>query len=696
MRSIENGLKIATAVLVWSLATQAWSEEGMWTYDNFPSAEVKRRYGFEPTAVWLEHVRLASAKLAQGCSGSFVSSAGLLLTNHHCVSRCLEQLSNEKDDRLSRGFYAQQENDELRCPGLEIDQLLQISDVSERVNRATHGLSGARFHDSQRAEMAKIEKECATSDDIRCDVITLYQGGRYHLYQHQRFQDVRIVFAPELEAAHFGGELDNFMFPRYDFDAAFLRVYQGGRPAKPNHYFRWSSRGAGDGELTFVSGNPGKTDRGLTVAQLEFERDVSIPATLFRLFEERGWLKELQTRGPEQRRISTARLLRTENSIKVYRGRLAALNDRAFFGSKVAAERAFRAKIGRDSAKKRLYGAAWEAIAQSLVEFRRIRARYTQLEVGLGFQSELFGIARQLVRASEELPKPNGERLREFTDSRLPALTHSLFSPAPIYDELEIESLSFSLDRFREELGPDDPLVQRMFAKTTPRELAEALVRGTQLKSIEQRKLLFNGGKSAVQSSPDPMILFATSIDPEARAVRKQFEEAVEAPQVKNGELIAKARFEIYGTSIYPDATFSARLSYGQIKGFPQSGKQVPPFTYFGGAFERATGKDPFILPKRWVDAKPRLDLNTPDNFCSTHDIIGGNSGSPVINKEAEIVGLIFDGNLASLGGDYGYDGRVNRAVSVHSAAIFKALEKVYGASRLTAELRPHSGASGP
>jgi hypothetical protein len=434
----------------------------------------------------------------------------------------------------------------------------------------------------------------------------------------------------------------------------------------------------------------------LTVAQLEFERDVSLPATLFRLFEERGWVKELQTRGPEQRRISTARLLRTENSIKVYRGRLAALKDRAFFGSKVAAEREFRAKIDRDSAKKRLYGAAWDAIAQSLVELTRIRTRYTQLEVGLAFQSELFGIARQLVRASEELPKPNGERLREFADSRLPALTHGLFSPAPIYDELEIESLTFSLDRFREELGPDDPLVQRIFAKTTPRELAEALVKGTQLKSIEQRKSLFNGGKSAVQSSPDPMILFAKSIDPEARAVRKQFEDTVEAPQVKNGELIAKARFEIYGTSTYPDATFSARLSYGQIKGFPQSGKQVPPFTYFRGAFERATGKDPFILPKRWLDAKSRLDLNTPDNFCSTHDIIGGNSGSPVINKEAEIVGLIFDGNLASLGGDYGYDGRVNRGVSVHSAAIFAALEKVYGASRLTAELRPHSGASGP
>src|SRR5258707_4665825 len=557
MRSIENGLKMALAVLVLSLATRAWSEEGMWTYDNFPSAEVKRRYGFEPTAVWLEQGRLASAKLAQGCSGSFVSSAGLVLTNHHCVSRCLEQLSNEKDDRLSRGFYAQQENDELRCPGLEIDQLLQISDVTERVNRATRGLSGARFHDSQRSEMAKIEKECATSDEIRCDVITLYQGGWYHLYKHQRFQDVRIVFAPELEAAHFGGELDNFMFPRYDFDAAFLRVYQDGRPAKTNHYFRWSSHGAGDGELTFVSGNPGKTDRGLTVRQLEFERDVSLPATLFRLFEERGWLKELQTRGPEQRRISTARLLRTENSIKVYRGRLAALKNRAFFGSKVAAERGFRAKIDRDSTKKRLYGAAWNAIAQSLVEFLQIRTRYTKLEVGLGFQSELFGIAGQLVRASEELPKPNGERLREFADSRLPALTHGLFSPAPIYDELEIESLSFSLDRFREELGPDDRLVQRMFAKTTPRDLAEALVRGTQLKSVEQRKSLFNGGKSAVQSSTDPMILFAKSIDSEAPAVSKQFAVTMADPHVKNGELIAQGRLELYGTSPHRDANFT-------------------------------------------------------------------------------------------------------------------------------------------
>jgi hypothetical protein len=695
MDSIAKFLKIRSAALVLLVAAHGWAEEGMWTYDNFPSSEVKRRYGFEPTPGWLEHVRLASAKLAQGCSGSFVSSAGLVLTNHHCVSRCLEQLSSEKEDRLASGFYAQHETDELRCPALEIDQLLKISDVTDRVHRATQGLSGARFHDAQRAEIAKIEKECATNNEVRCDVITLYQGGRYHLYEHRRFQDVRIVFAPERDAARFGGELDNFMFPRYDLDAAFLRVYQNGRPAQTSHYFRWSFQDPREGDVTFVSGNPGRTNRDMTMAQLEFEREVSLPTTLFRLLEERGWLKEFQTRGPEQRRISTGRLSRTENSIKVYKGRLGALNDRLFFASKVAAERAFRAKTNRDPEKKRLYGAAWDAIEQSVVEFRRIRAQYNLLELGFGFQSELFTIARQLVRASEELPKPNQDRLREFADSRLPALTHALFSPAPIHDELEIESLSFSLDRFREQLGPDDPMVKKMFAKTTPRELAESLVRSTQLKGVEQRKLLFDGGKSAIQSSPDQMIVFAKSIDPEARAVRKQFEEAVEAPQIKNGELIAKARFELYGTSIYPDATFSARLSYGQIKGFPQSGKQVPPFTYFRGAFERATGKDPFILPRRWLDGKSRLNPNTPENFCTTHDVIGGNSGSPVINREAEIVGVIFDGNLASLGGDYGYDGRVNRAVAVHSAAIFEALEKLYGASRLTAELRPEASASG-
>ena len=688
-------LKLPSTLLVLLISSACWSDEGMWTFDNFPSAQVKRKYGFEPSPGWLENVQLASARLAQGCSGSFVSSSGLVLTNHHCVQRCVEHLSSEKQDRLSSGFYAEQENDELRCPGFEVDQLLDISDVTARVQSATKGLSGTQFHDAQKAAMAQIEKECTRSDDVRCDVVTLYRGGRYHLYKQQRFQEVRIVFAPELEAAHFGGELDNFNFPRYDLDAAFLRVYRDGRPARTEQYFAWSSRPASEGELTFVSGNPGHTDRDLTMAQLEYERDVGLPNSLFRLYEERGWLTEFQTRGPEQRRISTARLLRTENSIKAYKGRLAALVDPAFFASKAAAERAFRAKIDRQPAKRRLYAGAWDAIAASVTALKQIRVRYADLETAQGFQSELFSFARQLVRASEELPKPNQERLREFADSRLSALTHGLFSPAPIYDELEIESLTHSLSRFREDLGPDDPLVRKLFANSAPRELAEAVVKSTKLKDLELRKSLYNGGKKALDASQDPMILLAKTIDPEARAVRKQFEDKVEAPEVKNGELIAKARFEIYGTSIYPDATFSARLSYGEIKGFPQGGKEVAPITLFRGAFNRATGKEPFILPKRWLDAKPRLDLDLPLNFCSTNDVIGGNSGSPVINKNAEIIGVIFDGNLAMLGGDYGYDGRVNRSIAVHSAAILEALEKIYSATRLAAELRPNPRASG-
>ena len=688
-------LKLPSALLVLLFGFQGWSDEGMWTFDNFPSAQVKRKYGFDPSRGWLEHVQWASARLAQGCSGSFVSSSGLVLTNHHCVQRCLEQLSSEKQDRLSGGFYAQQESDELRCPGLEVDQLLQISDVTARVQSATKGLSGAQFHDAQKAAMAQIEKECTTNRDLRCDVITLYQGGRYQLYQQQRFQDVRIVFAPELEAAHFGGELDNFNFPRYNLDAAFLRVYRDGRPARTEHHFAWSTRPASEGELSFVSGNPGHTHRDLTMAQLEYERDVGLPNTLFRLYEERGWLTEFQTRGAEQRRISTARLLRTENSIKGNKGRLAALGDPAFFGSKAVAERAFRAKIDRQPARRRLYGVAWDAVAASVAALKQIRVRYVALEAAQGFQSELFSFARQLVRASEELPKPNPERLREFADSRLPALTHSLFSPAPIYDELEIESLTHSLSRFREDLGPDDPLVRKLFANSAPRELAETVVRGTKLKEVQLRKSLYDAGKKAVDASEDPMIVLAKTIDPDARAVRKQFEDKVEAPEVKSGELIAKARFEIYGTSIYPDATFSARLSYGAIKGFPEGGKEVTPITSFRGAFERATGKEPFILPKKWLDAKPRLDLDIPLNFCSTNDVIGGNSGSPVINKNAEVTGVIFDGNLASLGGDYGYDGRVNRSIAVHSTAILEALEKIYGATRVAAELRPNPRASG-
>ncbi|MHB8876963.1 MAG: S46 family peptidase, partial [Myxococcaceae bacterium] len=480
---------------------------------------------------------------------------------------------------------------------------------------------------------------------------------------------------------------------RYDLDVSFLRIYEGGKPAKTPDYFKWSRPGTKEGELTFVAGNPGGTDRLLTIAQLEAERDVTLPTALFRAAELRGMLTEYGHRGAEQKRTANSTLFYVENGFKARKGRHEALLDKRFFESKVLAERALRAKVDADPKLKAAYGGAWDAIALALEKYRPIRKRHLNIEESRAFSSELFTLARTLVRSADELPKPNDQRLREYTDAKLPALKQQLFSPAPIYTEFEIATFTFSLTKLRETLGPDDPFVKRVFGKQSPEEIAAKLIKGTKLKEVKVRQALFAGGKKAVDASTDPMILFAREIDPDARAVRKTYEDEVEAPLKKNGELIARAVFAIFGTSNYPDATFTPRLSFGTVKGYLEEGREVKPITTFAGAYERDTGRFPFALPRSWLLAKPRLDLATPFNFCSDNDIIGGNSGSPVVDQNAEVVGLVFDGNIQSLGGDFGFDVSVNRAVSVHSSAILEALDKVYGARRLVDELRPATAA---
>lgn len=668
----------------------AHADEGMWTFDNFPSERVRKAHGFAPDKEWLDHVRLSSVRLAGGCSGSIVSSSGLVMTNHHCSRSCIQQLSTPEKDLMTDGYFAATQNDELRCPEIELNQLVGISDVTDKVTEATKGKSGAQFTDAQKAEMSRIEKGCATTDTVRCDVVTLYNGGRYHLYKYKRFQDVRLVFAPEAEIAHFGGDPDNFMFPRYSLDVSFLRIYEGGAPVKTDEYLSWSPTGPKEGDLAFVSGHPGGTSRLFTTAQLEYERDVALPERLLWLARERGMLGEFQHRSAESRRISTSALLGVENSYKGGLGRLQALLDKSFFAGRVAAEKEFRGKIEADHAKRAAYGDAFDAIAQAKRRERELRKPYSLVEQQRGFASTLMAHARTLVRAAAELPKPNEERLREYADSRLPALKQRLFSKAPIYDELEVLNLTFALSRLREELGPDDPLVRKVLGRESPEDLAATLVKGTGLRDTAARKELFDGGQSAVNGSTDPMIALMRMIDPDARAIRKTYEDEVESVLKKNGELLAKARFELYGTGAYPDATFTLRLSYGTVKGFETDGRKVAPLTRFAGLFDRDTGKVPFSLPESWLSARSGLNLETPMNFCTDNDIIGGNSGSPVIDKEGRVSGLIFDGNIYSLGGDYGFDESVNRAVAVHSAALLEALKKVYGAKRIVDEIMPH------
>lgn len=536
---------------------------------------------------------------------------------------------------------------------------------------------------------SEIEKECVGKDSAgtRCDVVDLYHGGVYALYRYHRFQDVRLAFAPELESAFFGGDPDNFMFPRYAFDMGLLRAYEDGKPAKVADYFPFSKEGAEDGEMTVIVGNPGGTDRQLTIAQLESARDLDLIPRLFLLAESRGMLEQFRSASAENWRIAQSDLFGTENSYKALRGRLLALQDPAVFELKRSQEAELRAFVDADPARKAKYGAAWDGIAQALASYRNIETRYKFIEARRGFSSDYYYYARMLVRGAAERAKPNAERLREFTDSKLPSLTQDLFSSAPVYPQYEKVKLGWSLTKLREWLGTDDAFVRSVLGKESPDELAKRLVDGTRLGDPAVRKALWEGGADAIAKSDDPFIVLARKVDPEARAIRTRYENEVESVVDRNSELIAAARFEKYGTSVYPDATFTQRFSFGEVKGWEEKGVPVAPFTQIGGAFTHATGSYPFALPQSWLAAKDSLDPGQRMNFTSTNDIIGGNSGSPVINARAEIVGLVFDGNIHSLGGNYWYDARLNRAVSVHSGAILEALRKVYHADRLAAEI---------
>lgn len=669
------------------LGGTARADEGMWLLNSFPADQVGKKYGFTPDKAWLEHVQLGSARLAQGCSASFVSKDGLVMTNHHCAHACIEQLSGAKRDLIKDGFLARAQTDELRCPELEVNQLVSIEDVSKRMATALSDKTGAAYSAAKKAETAEIEKACAGADDQRCDVVELYHGGRYHLYKYRRYQDVRVVFVPELAAAFFGGDPDNFNFPRYDLDVAFLRVYAGGKPAGIEHFFPFSENGAAPGELTFVSGHPGRTSRESTVAELLFERRYRLPKRIMQLSELRGQLVEFAHRGKEQKRFSGGLLFMVENSIKAFKGRLDALLDGALIEQKQKDEQLIRKRLATD--KRKGFAGAYGSIDGALATSADIADEFDLVERQRAFGGDLFSIARTIVRAGTELPKPNTERLRGYTDAELPGLKQELFSPAPIHPELEELQLRFGMTQLRELLGADHPLVHKVLGKKSPATLASELVKGSKLADVAVRKKLFDGGKAAIDASKDPLIVLALSIDGDARAVRKRYEDEVSSTLERAHDAIASARFDQYGTSIYPDATFTLRLSYGSVKGWRVRGKDVPPYTYYRGAFERNTGEDPFALPKSWLAAERKLKLDTPLDFVTDNDIIGGNSGSPVINKNKQIVGLIFDGNIESLGGEFGFDGRSNRAVSVHSAAILEALSSIYGAGRIVDELRP-------
>jgi hypothetical protein len=688
-------LRLRTVLLllvlgVWAFLgiTVSLADEGMWTFDNPPLKRLKERYGFEPTREWLDHVRLASVRFNDGGSGSFVSPRGLALTNHHVALTQLQKVSSPAHDYVKDGFYARTEAEELKCPDLELNLLEAMEDVTTRVRSSVKpGMTGEAALKARKAEMAKIEKESLEKTGLRSDVISLYQGGEYWLYRYKKYTDIRLVFAPEQQIAFFGGDPDNFTYPRYDIDFAVFRVYENGKPVENHDYLKWNAKGAGDGELVFVSGNPGSTSRLDTVAQIETERDYNLPLLLKILNRRLETANQYAAQGSEQARQATRMIFLAENSLKAYKGMAQGLADKTLLAKMQSDETAFRARVAGKPEWEKAYGGAWNAIAQAEIARRQMLKTYRMYSLRW---SRLEEVAVNIVQYVAEVKKPNGERLLGYHDSQLDSLRFHLFSPAPLYPGFEAAMLEGALQLSLEELGPHEPFVKSVLGGRTPAEVAKSAVSGTKLADPAFRKSLVDGGEAAVQASSDPMIVLARAIDPFDRQRIKVFEDKVESVVTPAGEKIGQARFAVYGKSLYPDATFTLRLSYGAVKGYPMNGTQAPPITTFYGLYDRAYSfglEPPYNLPARYLERRARLDLAGPLDFVNSCDIIGGNSGSPVINKQGDLVGLIFDGNIESLVSNYVYNEVNSRAVAVHSGAIIQVLRELYDAAPLADEL---------
>jgi len=686
-------MKRLSAVLlafVFVFSTFATADEGMWLYNAAPKEKIQAKYGFELTPKWLDHIRLSSVRFNNGGSGSFVSADGLTFTNHHVGAACVQQLSTAGHDYIKTGFYAKTQAEEAKCPNLELNQLVGIEDVTDKVNAGVKpGMSAAEAGQAQRAAMSQVEKDCATATGLRCDVVTFYSGQVYNLYKYKKYTDVRLVFAPEFDIAFFGGDPDNFTYPRYDLDITFFRVYENGKPAHLDNYLKWSPVGVKDGDLVFVSGHPGNTGRLLTMAQLEFLRDVQYPAAL-KLYERRiALLQDFSKQSEENTRIAKEEIFGLQNSQKAITGYQSGLLDKSIMDSKAADEGKLQAAFKADP-KNAGVADPWKEIAQAIKTQQAIYPNLTYLERMRGFSSRLPQIARVLVRAAAENPKPNQDRLREFRDSALPSLEQQLFSTEPLYKNLETVLLTDSLSEMQQALGKDNPDVQKVLQGKSPAEAAKDLIGNTKLDDVAARKQLYEGGQAAIDASTDPLIVAMRAIEPDARAARKEFDDNVDSVVRRDGTAIAKARFAQSGFTQPPDATFTLRLSYGQVKGYQENGKSIPFDTNLGGAYQHAAehnNQPPYKLPESWMQSKFKLELKTPLNFVSTADIIGGNSGSPTVNKEGEVVGIIFDGNVQSLPWNFAYADVQGRAVSVDSRGIQEALRKIYGASALADEL---------
>ncbi len=685
VRELRSVLLIPALLL--AMVAPACAEEGMWTFDNPPLKALAEKYNFHPTQEWLDHLRLSSVRLNDGGSGSFVSPNGLLLTNHHVARVQLQKNSTPEHNYLRDGFYAATQDQEMKTPDLEINVLVAMQDVTTRVQGAAKGAKDdAEALKARDAEIAAIEKESKDKTGLRSDVVTLYNGGEYWLYQYKAYTDVRLVFAPEEQAAFFGGDPDNFTYPRYDLDMALYRVYENGKPLHTENYLKWNPKGAAPGDLVFVSGHPGSTSRDDTVAELTLEREVRGPAIVNYLQRRIDAAQEFGKQSADNKEKVESTIFFLQNSLKVYVGRQEALSDKAILAKKQAEEDDLRAKVKANPELEKEYGDAWDQIAKAVdlakPEFKRQLFRRGD--------SQLFTLAMEIVQYVAEVKKPDGERLPQYHDAGLDSLKFQMLSPAPVYPSVEKMFMKNALNLAKEQLGADDAYLQAIVQGGDIDKSVDALVDGTKLADPAFRKSLLDGGEAAVAASNDPMIAAARRADPVWRANYVYMRDKVASVFDAGGEKLGKARFAVYGKNAYPDATFTLRLSYGTVDGFPYNGTIAPPFTTFYGLYDRAASfsdKAPWNLTPKEEAARDKLDLAKPVDFVTTNDIIGGNSGSPVVDRDGELVGLVFDGNIESLAGDFVYDGTKNRGVAVHSAGMLEALRKIYGVGALADEL---------
>ncbi len=681
---------VAILALVVALPLVGHANEGFWPFNRIPRAAIKQALGVDLSDQWIERVQQASVRFPSG-SGSFVSPDGLVLTNHHVSLDLLHKLSTPERDLVGQGFLAATRAQEMKAPDLELLTLQKIDDVTAKVNEAVKaGMSSADTLAARRAAIATIEKDTQSATGLKAEVVTLYQGGQYHLYLYKKFADVRLVFAPEFDAAFYGGDADNFTFPRYCLDMTLWRVYDDGKPLVTKNFLPWSTTGVKEGEAVFTSGHPGATQRLNTAAHLEFLRDFALPMSLNAYSEIRTALDAYARKGAEQERQAKDDFFGIENSLKSWKGQIAGLKDPALLSKKRADEAALRARVNASPNLKAKYGDAWDKVAtarQSLPPYNTERVFF---EGGLGIYTQYFTIARTLVRWADESGKPNGQRLPEYSDARKAAMERQMGSAAPIYAGVEQAKLEAAFAVMQQQLGAGHALVRQILAGKAPAARAAELIAGTQLGDAATRKALLAGGQAAVAASTDPFITLATAVDSRSRELRTKYDNEVLGVERDAYARIAQAVFATQGDSAYPDGTSTLRLSYGQVKGYMEDGKMVSPFTEIRGLYARGDEhkqQPPYKIPDSWMKARAMVKPTTPFDFVSTNDIVGGNSGSPVINAKGELVGLIFDGNIQSLPGYFVYDGSVNRAVSVDARGILEALKVVYKADSIVQEL---------